>query len=47
MRRRGAHIFYTVDSHMAVRLSTLRSGRPLPPGRLVCVYVCVAVNYKV
>jgi hypothetical protein len=33
VRRRGAHIFYTIDSQMAVRLSALRAGRPLPPGR--------------
>jgi hypothetical protein len=29
--RRGAHIFYTVDWQMAVRLSALRAGRPLLP----------------
>jgi predicted RNA binding protein YcfA (HicA-like mRNA interferase family) len=32
VRRRGSHIFYTIDSQMAVRLSALRPGRPLPPG---------------
>jgi hypothetical protein len=32
MRRRG-HIFYTISSQMAARLSALRAGRRLPPGR--------------
>jgi hypothetical protein len=35
VRRRGFHIFYTIGSHMAVRLSALRAGRPLPPGRFL------------
>jgi hypothetical protein len=30
VRRRGFHIFYTVGSQKAVRLSALRAGRPLP-----------------
>jgi hypothetical protein len=28
VRRRGSHIYYTVGSQMAVRLSALRAGRP-------------------
>jgi hypothetical protein len=30
VRRRGSHIFQTIGSQMAVRLSALRAGRPLP-----------------
>jgi hypothetical protein len=33
VRRRGSHIFNTIGSQMAVRLSALRVGRSLPPGR--------------
>jgi hypothetical protein len=32
LSRRGSHIFYTIASDMAVKLSALRAGRPLPPG---------------
>jgi hypothetical protein len=35
VRRQGSHIFYTVGSQMAVRLSALRVGRALPPGRFL------------
>jgi hypothetical protein len=35
VRRRGSHIFYTIDSQMAMRLSALGAGRPLPPGRVL------------
>jgi hypothetical protein len=35
VRRQGFHIFWTIGSHMAVRLSALRAGRPLPPGRFM------------
>jgi hypothetical protein len=35
VRRRGFHILYTIDSQMAVRLSALRAGRPLPPERFL------------
>jgi hypothetical protein len=31
VRRRGSHIFYTIESQMAMRLSDLRTGRPLSP----------------
>jgi hypothetical protein len=31
VRRRGSQIFYKIDSQMAVRFSTSRAGRPLPP----------------
>jgi hypothetical protein len=34
-RRRGSHIFLTVSSQMAVRLSNLRAGRPLHPGKFL------------
>jgi hypothetical protein len=40
VRRRGSHIFWTVNSQMAVRLSALRAGRPLPPGRFL-VFISV------
>jgi hypothetical protein len=36
VRRRGSHIFYTIGSEMAVMLSALRSGCPLPPGTHFC-----------
>jgi hypothetical protein len=35
MRRRGSHTFYRIGSQMAVKLSSLRAGRPLPPGRFL------------
>jgi hypothetical protein len=34
VRRRGFHVFLTIDSQMGVR-SALRAGRPLPPGRFM------------
>jgi hypothetical protein len=37
VRRRGSHIFYTIGSQMAVRLSALRSDCPLFPGRFLVV----------
>jgi hypothetical protein len=40
LRHRGAHIFYTIGSHMAVRLSVLRAGRPLPPGKFPGTHFC-------
>jgi hypothetical protein len=39
VRRRGFHIFYTIGSQIAVRLSALRAGRPLSPGRFL-VLIC-------
>jgi hypothetical protein len=35
VRRRGSHIFETIGSQMAVRLSAPRAGRPLPLGRFL------------
>jgi hypothetical protein len=35
MIRRGSHIFKTIGSQMAVRLSALRADSPLTPGRLL------------
>jgi hypothetical protein len=35
VRRQGSHIFQAVGTQMAVRLSALRAGRPLPPGKLL------------
>jgi hypothetical protein len=32
VRCRGSHIFHTIGSQMAVSLSALLDGRPLPPG---------------
>jgi hypothetical protein len=40
VRRRGSHIFKTVGSQMAVRLSALRAGRPLPPRNIPGPYFC-------
>jgi hypothetical protein len=40
VRRRTSHIFWTIDSQVAVGLSVLRAGRPLPSGRfLVLIYL--------
>jgi hypothetical protein len=44
VRRRGSHILYTIDSRMAVRLSALRAGRPLPPRFLVLISVRGSVD---
>jgi hypothetical protein len=33
VRLRSFHVFQTIGSQMAVRLSALRAGRPLPTGR--------------
>jgi hypothetical protein len=47
VRRRGSHIFKTVGSQMAVRLSAPRAGRPLPPGRfLVLISVRDWVDHR-
>jgi hypothetical protein len=35
MRLRGSHIFYTIGSQMAVRMSALHTGRFYPPGRFL------------
>jgi hypothetical protein len=35
VRRRGFYIFQTIGSQMTVRMSALRAGRPLPPGRFL------------
>jgi hypothetical protein len=35
VRRRGSHIFYTIGIQIAVRLSALRAGRFISPGRFV------------
>jgi hypothetical protein len=35
VRRGGSHIFYTVTSQMAVRLSALSAGHRLPSGRFL------------
>jgi hypothetical protein len=32
VRRRGSHIFYTVSSHVTLKLSALRTIRALSPG---------------
>jgi hypothetical protein len=45
VRRRSSHIFWTVVLQMTARLSALRGGRPLPPGRfLVLISVRGRVN---
>jgi hypothetical protein len=35
VRRRGSHIFVTIGSQMVMRLSALRPGSPVPPGRFL------------
>jgi hypothetical protein len=35
VRHQGCHIFYKIDSQMAVRLSALPAGRPLSPRRFL------------
>jgi hypothetical protein len=35
MRRRGSHISWKIGSQLAVRLSALSAGLPLPPGRFL------------
>jgi hypothetical protein len=40
VRRRGFHIFYTVDSQMAVRLPALRPGSPLPFMNITGTHFC-------
>jgi hypothetical protein len=35
MRSHGSHMFYTVGSQIAVRLSALHAGHPLTPGRFL------------
>jgi hypothetical protein len=48
VRRRGSHIFKTICSQMAVRLSAPSAGRPLPPRRfLVPIYVRGCVDPRV
>jgi hypothetical protein len=42
VRRRGSHTFQTIGSQMAVRLSALRVGRPLPPGRFLISFLLEA-----
>jgi hypothetical protein len=47
MRCRSSHIFYTIDSQMAVRLWALRSGWLYPPPRgkfLILIYVRDSLN---
>jgi hypothetical protein len=43
VRRRGSHIFYTIGSEMAMRLSALGAGLPLPPGRFL---VLISVRHR-
>jgi hypothetical protein len=40
VRRRGSYIFYTIGSQMAVRLSALRTGRPLLTGKIPGTHLC-------
>jgi hypothetical protein len=42
--RRGCHIFYTIGSEMALRLSALRAGRHLPPRKFL---VLISVRGRV
>jgi hypothetical protein len=40
VRRRGSHIIQTVGSQMAVSLSALRAGRPLPSRKIPGIHLC-------
>jgi hypothetical protein len=40
VRGRVSHIFQTIGSHMAVRLSALCAGRPLPPRKIPGTHLC-------
>jgi hypothetical protein len=40
VKRRGSHIFYLIGSQMVVRLSTLRTGRPLHPRKIPGAHFC-------
>jgi hypothetical protein len=40
VRRRGFHIFKTIGSQMVVRLSALRTGRPLPRRKIPGTHFC-------
>jgi hypothetical protein len=44
VRGRGCHIFYTVGSQVAVRLSALRAGRPLPPRKISGTHLCLRLS---
>jgi hypothetical protein len=44
VKRRGSHTFYTIGSQIAVRLSVLPAGRPLPTGRFL---VLISVRGRV
>jgi hypothetical protein len=44
VRRRDSHIFYTIGSQMAAKLSALRASRPLSPGRFL---VLISVRGRV
>jgi hypothetical protein len=51
VRRRGSHIFYTIGSQMAVRMSALGTGRPLPTltteGNIEHVHMVIPNNRRV
>jgi hypothetical protein len=40
VRRRGSHIFQQIGSEIALRLSALRTGRPLPPRKIAGTHFC-------
>jgi hypothetical protein len=42
--RRGSHIFQTIASQMAVRLSALRARRPLPPRMIPGTHFCYRLS---
>jgi hypothetical protein len=45
MRRRGFHIFWTIDSQMAVRLSALRADRPpFTPRKIPGTHFCYRLS---
>jgi hypothetical protein len=44
VRRRGSHIFQTIGSQIAVRLSDLRTGRPLTPRKIPGTHFCYRLS---
>jgi hypothetical protein len=44
VRRRGSQIFWTTDSQIAVTLSALRAGRPVPPRKIPLAHFCYRLS---
>jgi hypothetical protein len=46
VRRRGSHVFYTVGSQMALRLSALSAGRALHPRKIPGTHFCYRLSHS-